>query len=148
MLPAFASISDLEDWTGTLVADTQGGEGRAVKILEAASTQVRAYAKATYVDDFGDLVADIPDAFHVVTLSSATRVWLNPSGVIQETTGPYSITNPSAGGVAGLYLTSAEKAMIDEAQAPANASMLGTISVTREEHVIGVTSSGMELTDW
>jgi len=147
MLPVFATTSDLVTLTGRSFDADSIGEPRAALLLEAASAAVRAHAKADWDND---PPSDV-EVFRLVTLTVAARVWVNPAGSVQETTGPYSITNPSDGGVPGIYLTRSERDQIDEAQrnTATARSPITTLSTTREDQIIGGSSdSYWELSDW
>jgi hypothetical protein len=107
MLPLLATLDELEVRVGENVTDA----ARAEAILAAASTLVRAEVGRTWVDAAGDLVDDIPDAISQVVVEVAARVWRNPEGYTQRSTGPYS-ASVAAWAALGLQLTAGERAML------------------------------------
>jgi hypothetical protein len=107
-LPALADLTALAGWLGEEIPP---GDTRAATALGAASTLVRSETGQTWVDaTSGDLTA-VPDAVQVVTVQVAARLWRNPGGVVQDTTGPFTVRWAEAAGQ-GLYLTSTEKAVL------------------------------------
>ena len=93
LLPEFYARIGVTNLSGT-------DKARAEACLSDASDLVTAAA--------GSGLADPPQPLAVtVTLNSARRAYLNPSGALQETVGPYSVRygdeSPN-----GVYLTSAE----------------------------------------
>lgn len=105
MLPALATVTDLEARLGLDPESLTGGElGRAQAALADASALVRLEGGQTWVDDAGALTA--PDAIVRVTLGAAHRNYVNPDGVVQESVGPFArrLSDQST----GVYLTKAE----------------------------------------
>lgn len=107
-LPALADVSALAAWIGEDIPPEQ--VARAEALLSAASTLVRSHTGQTWVDDNG-AVTDVPDAVAAVVVQVAGRLWRNPAGIIQDTTGPFTVRWSEAVGD-GLYLTAAEAAML------------------------------------
>jgi hypothetical protein len=97
---------------------------RAEACLSDASLLVTAAA--------GDDLGDPADSLAVtITLNSARRAYLNPSGAVSETVGPYSVRygddSPN-----GVYLTSSELAAL-HGLGSAHIG-IGTISVYRDDY--------------
>lgn len=107
MLPAFASVSDLEARLG-LDPDTLTGAdlGRARAALSDASALVRMEARQSWVDDVTGELDSPPDAIVRVVLGAAMRTYINPEGLVQETVGPFVKRLNEAD--TGVYLTKAE----------------------------------------
>lgn len=124
-LPPLVALTDLEDEVEDASVLTSS---RATRAINRASTLVRSYVGETYVDDEGELTA-VPDAAFDVTLSVAARAWRNPSGVIQDTAGPFTVRYPEQQ-AEGTYLTEAEKQMLDTLRSSAR---LWTQSLTKED---------------
>lgn len=111
MLPAFVDVE-------TLAARIPGGidvddEARAQAALDDASTLVRAAAGIDWVDEHGQLVADVPDVVATVTAAAARRAFVNPEGLAQETVAGYGASYSSASG--DVYLTKTERKLIRRA---------------------------------
>lgn len=105
MLPALASVADLEARLGLDPESLEGAElTRAQAALADASALVRMEARRTWVDELGAVTA--PDVIVRVVLGAAQRTFTNPDGVIQEAVGPFS--RRYADGSTGVYLTKAE----------------------------------------
>lgn len=128
-----ASVDDLNAW---LEVDVDNDE-RAEAILAAAYTLVRSKTGRAWVDADGvqleDVTADDFELVKTVVVQVAARVWLNPQGVTQETTGPFS-KSVAAWASLGLSLTEDELAMLPitrDGTRPA----LWTQATTREDSV-------------
>lgn len=93
-LPALISTDDLAAWLG-VIADAAFAT-RAEAIINAASATVRAASGQSWVDTNGDLLADIPDDVRQITVRVSARMLSNPSGVSQQTTGPFSVSYGTA----------------------------------------------------
>ena len=118
-------IADLEAWIGqTIPAD----DGRAWAVLSAASGLVSGYTSKDWSTD------EAPDDVAAIVVQVAARVWRNPAGVLQMTTGPFS-ERYSDDAAFGLFLTDEEKATLNRFRT--SASGLGTISTTREDASAG-----------
>jgi hypothetical protein len=106
-----ASVHDLAAWLGEDIDN----EARAEAILAAASTLVRSRTGRAWVDADGEQLEDVTDndfeLVKTVVVQVAARVWLNPRGLTQETTGPFS-TTLAAWASLGLSLTEDEAAML------------------------------------
>lgn len=127
MLPAFASVADLEARLGLDPQTLAGGElARARAALADASALVRLESGQTWVDDAGALTA--PDALIRVVLAAAQRNYTNPDGVVQESVGPFArrLSDQST----GVYLTKAE---LDIVRRFRPASGLWTLRTQRDE---------------
>lgn len=116
--PPLASLDELNEW----LPSPASNETRAERMLTAASSAVRAYKGLTYLDEEGELLEDIPDDVKTVTLLVAERLLSGPpDGNTQNSVGSFSEQWTRS----GIYLTSAEKAMLD---GPANS--LTSVKVT------------------
>lgn len=115
MLPPIASLDEFEDWSSTSITD----QLRAAAILAAASTLVRAFAGRAWVDADGEWEAGITDLqqdqVKLVVLSVADRVYRNPRGVTQESTGSFS-QSVADWAAFGLALTDDEKLLLGSTQ--------------------------------
>lgn len=123
-LPPLATVQDLSDW---LDQPIDPANSRAVAVLSAASSLVRSYTRQDWVDEAGALV-EVPDDVVTVVLQVAERKWRNPTGAIQETTGPFSVRYSERTGE-GLFLTETEQKMLDRYKCDA----LWSLSTTRCE---------------
>lgn len=125
--PALATIGDLEVLLGYSItpgADSDQAQAR----LENASEIVRAYAGVDWLNDAEDAPADVPGAIPGLVAGVVERATRNPSGIVQETAGPFG-RSFGADAAQRLYLTAAEKAVIRRA---AGRSQLGSIATTRD----------------
>lgn len=110
-MASVASVDDLNAWLSEAVSN----EERAEAILAAASTLVRTKTGRAWVDANGVQLEDVDDedfeAVRTVVVMVAARVWSNPRGYSQQTTGPfsYSVAEWSA---LGLSLTEDELSML------------------------------------
>lgn len=121
MLPAFASTDDLAArHPGGVSGDAD--TARAQAALDDASTLVRAVAGKTWVDDNNEL-EDVPDVVFTVTVRAALRAFVNPSGVQQQSTGPFS--ESYANSSSDVYLTNKEQDMIRSAAAGGSGGIYG-----------------------
>lgn len=124
-LPSLAPVSDLAAWVGQAI---EPGDLRAGAVLSAASALVRAYAGQNWVDENGDL-ADVPDVVAAVVVQAAARVWANPHGAVAAALDDGSLRWSEAS-ASGLFLTDADKAVLDAYQEPEAGSFgLGTVSL-------------------
>lgn len=90
-LPPLADVAALDAWLpGVAIVGDAAAEERAEAVLAAASAIVRAENGKTWVDEDGDLIDDIPDAVPALVVQLAARMWANPTGLTQETAGPFS----------------------------------------------------------
>ena len=119
-LPPLADVAALDAWLpGVVIVGDAAAEERAEAVLAAASAYVRAENGKNWVDENGDLVDDIPDAVAVLVVQVAARLWANPTGLTQETAGPFSATHGQG------TLTDAERGVL----ADNTAGGLGSIQV-------------------
>jgi len=114
-----ASSQDLADWLG----QRQINEDRANAVLVAASAMVRSEAGQTWLDDGGALDSP-PETVVAITVQVAAKMWANPTGVSQQTTGPFSSS------FARQYLTPEDRKYLNSLQPTAG---VWTLSTTREE---------------
>lgn len=121
--PALATVDDLELLLGESIADPGQAEAR----LQQASELVRAYAGLDWLNDAQDELTLVPGAIPFVVCGIVERATQNPTGVTQESTGPFSRSfGPDA--ASRIYLTDADKRIIRRA---AGAQPLAVISTTR-----------------
>lgn len=111
-LPPLAAVSDLAARVGETIAndDTQ-----AAYFLGAASALIRSETGRTWVDDSNEL-SGVPADVTVICVEAAARLWRNPDGVIQETTGPFTQRLPDKF-ADGLFLTASEKSQLSRYRA-------------------------------
>lgn len=118
MLPPLATVEALEEWLGEAIpggADTT----RAEAYLVAASNRVRSFTRRDWLleDDEPDGSTPAIDADDLdlvatsVVVPAAARMWANPSGLLQESAGPFSGRFPEAA-ARGVYLTEDELAAL------------------------------------
>ena len=125
-LPPLADPDALAAWVGQ---EIPVGDARAEAVLSGASAVVRAYANQTWVDANGALAADIPDVVGTVVVQVAARAWANPDG-LQSVTIDDS-TRRWGSDAQGLYLTDAEKALLDGLSTSSGSPGLSTLGMTR-----------------
>ncbi len=122
--PALATAQDLEDLLGETLTDA---DSRVYALLALASEIVRAYAGVTWLNTDETDVENVPESIPLVVASMVQRTTSNPSGVVQESAGPFSRSfGPDA--AQRLYITRQEKAVI---RAAVGLSSVGTIGTTR-----------------
>ena len=86
MLPSLASVEDLEARMGRTLDST-----RAQSLLSAGSTRIRAFTGRVWVDSDGPQATEFQlEVVREVCVSYAQRVYSNPDGATQQTSGPYS----------------------------------------------------------
>jgi hypothetical protein len=142
---SIATLDDLDTWLGTGVVDNPA---RAEAILAAASTLVRAKTGAAWVDADGEPLEDVDtdelEAVRTVVVQVAARVWLNPHGDTQRTTGPFSHSVAEWASL-GLSLTEAEADMLPNTRANARPA-LWTQATTRVDPVSDVPDIYLDVT--
>jgi hypothetical protein len=110
-LPPLANLDEFESWESAPVTD---GE-RAVAILHAASTLIRARTGRVWVDAGGELEAGLSElqreVARTVCLTVTSRVYNNPDGTTQESVANYS-RSVAAWSAHGLALTEEELALL------------------------------------
>ena len=126
-LTPLASVTDLADWLGEPIAETEDTK-RATSVLRGASSLVRSFTDKTWlVSDALDPA--MPEDVTLVTIQVAARGYSNPEGWANE-----SADDWRGGGrvvdEAGLYLTASEKAILS-AHVRARVTGLGVISTTK-----------------
>lgn len=125
MAPPLASVDALSVWIGENAEPM-----RAVAILNAASTLIRTRTGRVWVDDDGpeDGVTDLQvAALESVCLSVAARVYQNPRGLTQKSTGPFS-WSVAAWSALGLALSPEEAAQLPGGQ-PGSVNGLSSVRV-------------------
>lgn len=124
-LPALVTPDELEEWLGVQFSADE--LPRAAAFCAAASTRVRAYTHATYVDEEGDLDSDIDEQVTLAAKLLAARTWQNPTGANNRSVGPFSEEYAEALGV--MVLSEAETDLLSST---AGSSLgLFTIGTTR-----------------
>lgn len=111
MLPPLATPADVTVRYPAL-ADTPTDQLEA--LLNDASALARSHANRTWVDG-GGLLSDVPDGVVGVVAAMVARSLINPTGVTQETTGPFNVSYGAAA-ADRLYLTRNEKLLLRGAQ--------------------------------
>ncbi len=92
-LPPLADVAALDAWLpGVAIVGDEAAEQRAEAVLAAASATVRAQRGETWVVDDA-LIEDIPDEVGVLVVQLAAKMWANPTGLTQETVGPFSASH-------------------------------------------------------
>lgn len=124
-LPPLAAASDLAAWVGQTIASD---DPRAGAVLSAASALVRGFTGQTWTDD-ADALTDVPDDVEAIVIQVAARVWLNPSGAVQWTKGPFSERYADSASW-GAYLTDTEKESLAAYVTGAPSIGIGTLSIT------------------
>lgn len=113
-LPPLANLTEFIAWEPGEVSNTE----RATAILAAASTLIRARTGRVWVDASGEIEAGVTEVqretARSVCLQVASRVYNNPQGNTQQTTGPFSRT-VAAWAAQGLTLTDDELAQLGAA---------------------------------
>lgn len=100
MADALATVAQLAAWVGETI---DSADLRALALLDAASTLVRSEASQVWADP-----ETAPADVVMVVVQVAARVWRNPSGAIQDTTGPFTVRWSERMGD-GMYLTETER---------------------------------------
>lgn len=129
MLPSLADLEAFKQWPGVNVP--AGKDESAQAVLDAASAIVRSEAGQDWVSDGSPqtLSDDLPDIVPVIVVTMSARVWNNPNGFIQRSTGPFSGSYAQWAAL-GLVLTDQEKAQLVPASG-AKRPGLWTLSTTR-----------------
>ena len=108
-MASIATVADLQEWI------TVDNVTRAEAILAAASTLIRAKTGQDWVDAAGVQLTTVDDddfeAVKTVVVQVALRVYQNPLGITQQSTGPFS-RSVAAWSAFGLSLTPDERAML------------------------------------
>src|SRR5688572_28258533 len=123
--PSFASVIDLEAFTG----ETIGNVSAADSLLARASELVRAYANTTWLNDAGTAVEGLPEQIVGEVCDMVDRATRNPAGITQEQAGPFSRSFGSEA-AQRLYLAKSNK-MVIRAAVGAARSGIGTLSTSR-----------------
>lgn len=105
-LAPLATVQDLADWVGEAI---EAEDPQALAYLRAASAVVRSYTGRDWVGEDGQ--AEAPGAVSTVVVQVAARVWRNPDGYIQDTTGPFTV-RWSERIAEGIFLTAGEEDML------------------------------------
>lgn len=118
-----ATTSDLGDFVGVHIDDN---DKQATAVLGMVSAFIRAETKQPFDDG-----AEVPDAAKMVAVDIAARMWRNPEGLVQDDVDD-SRKGWSERAAEGMYLTAANRAMLDSLRAPSFGG-LGTIRTTRDD---------------
>lgn len=110
MLPAFATIADLEARLDETFSEAE--QVRAQAALDDASALIRAEANKTWVTE-GELDDDLHAVLLAITVAVVRRVLENPNGVKSQSLGDATITYTNASG--DVYLTAAERRLVRKA---------------------------------
>lgn len=103
--PLLATVEDLEFAVGHAIDDDL--REFAEWVLRAASARVRSYTGCDFDDP-----DRVPESIRVVVVAVAARVYRNPSGYVQDTTGPFTVRLAERAGD-GIYLTGDERETLD-----------------------------------
>ena len=103
MTVAWCTVADVE-----AILDTTVDPDRCNALIDLASELAQGYCAGRY----DTAATDPPPGVRPVVASMTARVYSNPEGIRQETTGLYSYSR-DAGGV-GFALTDADKAALDD----------------------------------
>lgn len=127
--PPLADVADFRAWPGVVVPP--GNEPAAEAVLRYVSARVRLVSTQaggpTWLDDAGDLVANIPDVISQLVVAVAARVWANPEGKVSKTTGPFGAAWSEK--LQGVTLSPEEKAMVREVVGGGTNTVAGLSSV-------------------
>ena len=83
ILQPFASVSDLAEWLGEDIQPASTDWNRAERILAYASNKIRSYTGRVWNNTDGTLPDDLPPILADITVSCASRYYLNPTGETQ-----------------------------------------------------------------
>lgn len=119
---ALPSFADTDDLAARLPAGTSVDDERAEAALTDASALIHAESNEAWVED-GAIVSTVPPIALTICCKAAIRALVNPSGVTQQATGPFSTS------FGDVYLTNRERDMIR--QAAGGTSGLWTLATTR-----------------
>jgi len=125
-MPPLATVQDLSARVGEQLIDS---DPQVLYYLDAASALIRAETGRTWVVS-GDLDPNLPAEVRVICVEVAARLWRNPEGVIQETTGPFTQRLPDKF-ADGLFLTASEKSQL--ARYRATRPGLWSLKTTRDD---------------
>ena len=110
-LPPLANLTEFIAWEPGDVSNTE----RAAAILAAASALIRAHTGRVWVDASGEIEAGVTEVqretVRSVCLQVTSRVYNNPLGSTQQSTGPFS-RSVAAWAAQGLSLTDEDKAQL------------------------------------
>lgn len=98
---------DLAVYLGVDLDDTQ--VARAAMLIDDAVGQALAVVTVGVVPDDGPTEANLPAGWEGVVRPAVARIFLNPTGVTSEVTGPYSVGRPAT---TGALLSKNERAAL------------------------------------
>lgn len=87
--------TDLGTYLGTGI---DGFDDRAQMLIDDAVSQALSIVTVGTVPDSGATYANLPVGAASVIRAAVARLWLNPAGVTQETTGPFAYSRPASTG--------------------------------------------------
>lgn len=130
-LEPFASVADMAEWIGEDIEQDSTDWKRASRYLAYASNKIRSYTGRRWNETDGSLPDDLPPILQDITVSCASRYYLNPTG---ETQWSKQIDDAMDGGSrkvdeSGLYLTASEKAELDRLVTDANRVVAGIATI-------------------
>lgn len=120
-MSSLADLAALKLWPGVNITDEQ--EPSAQAVLDAASAIIRAEAGQAWD-------TEVPELAAAICVAVAARVWKNPNGVVQQSTGPFS-GSVAQWAAAGLVLTDDEKHQLADLPGSTGHPKLWTLSTTR-----------------
>lgn len=124
------SVDDFEVWVAEGI-DSDEDFNRAKALLRSASALVLAVTGQSWT------AATVPVRPADIVKQVAARAWRNPSGIVQETTGPYS-TRYAETIAGGVYLEDIERRELASYGVKPSTG-LRTINFTRGDDVVGGT---------
>lgn len=127
-----ASVGELADWLGETIPANSGEAKRAALCLRAASALVRKESGRTWLQDSGELAADLPEDVKMITLYCASRVFDNRNAQTQGGIDDYQ--EGWKVDESGVYLTATERRTLSSFRS-ASFGGLGSVSTTRRTAV-------------
>lgn len=103
---ALAPVSALAARAGETISND---DAQAIYFLDAASALIRSETGRRWLVE--GVPTDVPAEVAVICVEVAARLWRNPEGAIQETTGPFTQRLPDKF-ADGLFLTATEKSQL------------------------------------
>lgn len=107
MTVALVTPDNLATYLGTTL--TGADEDRAKMLISDAVAQALTIVTVGTVPESGPTEANLPSGAASVIRAAVARIFLNPAGVTQEVSGPYTFSRPAASG--GMF-SKAERAQL------------------------------------
>lgn len=126
MNPPFATLAELAERLGTVLDEHAADGQRALAALVDASELIRSEGGKTWLDEHGEVLAELPAIIASITLAVAYRAYTNPSGTSQSSVGDVSVSYAREGVAGAVYLTRAERRAVRRA---AGATPIGTVQL-------------------